>query len=96
MVKVLFIIAIFAVAVVALYYGVVFAASAIAKAVDDKRKSLQAELDRTRAHAVASDKALSDAERSLRAIANGAGVPQLEAQIALDELNNNYHSKELN
>ncbi len=52
-------------------------------------------LDRNRKRAVESERALGKAERSLRSIANGAGNPVLEAQIALDEITA-HHEKELN
>lgn len=52
-------------------------------------------LDGNRKARVESERALGKAERALRSIANGAGNPVLEAQIALDEINL-YHEKELN
>lgn len=52
-------------------------------------------LDNNRKARVESVKALNKAERTLRSIANGAGNPVLEAQIALDEITT-YHEKEIN
>lgn len=43
-------------------------------------------LDKNRKALVVSERALNKAERALRTIANGAGAPNLEAQIALDEI----------
>ncbi len=43
-------------------------------------------LDGNRKRRVESDRALNKAENALRSIANGAGNPALEAQIALDDI----------
>jgi hypothetical protein len=52
-------------------------------------------LDTNRKRRLESDKALNKAEKALRSIANGAGSPVLEAQIALDEISI-HREKELN
>lgn len=52
-------------------------------------------LDETKKALLESERTLAKSERALRSIANGAGNPVLEAQIALDEINI-YHEKELN
>lgn len=51
-------------------------------------------LDKNKKALVASEKQVDANERVFRRIANGSGNPELEAQIALDEITN-YHSKEI-
>lgn len=58
----------------------------IAEHFTAKRSDTAKALDNERAARVGSDRALGKAERALRAVANGAGNPVLEAQIALDEI----------
>ena len=62
--------------------------------LDNRVKTLKADLAASRKEVLDSERSLHSAERTLRAIANGSGNPVLEAQIALDNLNS-YHEKEL-
>jgi hypothetical protein len=57
--------------------------------VDSNRKALVASQAETRR----AESALGDAEKVFRRIANGAGSPELEAQIALDMITK-YHEGE--
>lgn len=57
-------------------------------ALRDRRiLTLREENDKLSTVAYERGKSLIEAHRALRAIANGAGNPQLEAQIVLDEYN---------
>jgi len=62
---------------------------------DNRLKTANTYLALERSRRVESDRALNKTEHVLRRIANGAGNPVLEAQIALDEISA-YHEKELN
>lgn len=58
-------------------------------------KSLKIDLAERNGQLLVAKRALNEAERTLRNIANNAASPVLEAQIALDSISRNYHEKEL-